>query len=342
MLATLDGALAGAVRDQYERFPYPTLPLLARVRREDSYLMNYEAAVYAAFASTQFAVARPRILVAGAGTFEPCVAALANPEAEIIAMDLSGTALRRLRWHLNIHGVARKVELVRGDILELAERDGKFDYIVATGLLHHLPFPEMGLAKLANRLAPNGVMRLMLYSRQGRSQVYRIREFADALEIRRPAILRWAISKLPPDHPLRAHFHLYADSASDAGIVDGFLHACDHGFDALECEDFLGREGLTAAKFLHPAGSRPQDLFGLLDGNPDLQRRSLGLSDWQRLAVLDRLRQLETNFNFLACRKLDQEANRQHLRSASRVLLNPALARALESPRGRLFLRAVY
>lgn len=312
------------------------------MKPEDSLLLNYEAAVYAAFGSTQFTVAKPRILVAGSGTFEPCVAALANREAEIVALDLSESALKRLRWHLRRHGLARRVELVRGDLLELDASAGRFDYIVATGVLHHLPRPELGLQKLADRLAPNGVMRLMLYSQFGRSQIYRIREFADALEISRPALLRWAIAKLPPDHPLRAHFQLYTDARTDAGLVDGFLHACDRGFDARDCGAFLATAGLVATRFLHPVGSRPQDLFGLLEGNPALQQRSLALDDWQRLALLDRLRQLETNFNFIACRKTDHEANRLHLRSSSRISLNPTLARALDSWRGRFLVRAVY
>lgn len=322
----------GEVREQYERFPYPRLPLVARVRRLDTFLMNYEAAVYAAFGSTHFAQPRPRILVAGAGTFEPCVVALANPDSEILAVDISESSLKRLRLHLLRHGLANRVRLERADLRDIGPNFGKFDYIIATGVLHHLPRPEEGLAKLASLLAPNGVMRLMLYSRYGRAQVYRIQELCDALEIRRPAVLRWIVEKLPASHPVRVHFHLYSDSRCDTGIIDGFLHSCDHGFDASECEDFLGEAGLAATKFLHPIGSRPEDLMELMREKTIWQRRAMALSDWERLAFLDRLSLLETNFNFIAARLADIDLAQLQKKTESRVLLNPVVRNILARP----------
>lgn len=328
------------MRAQYERYPYPRVPLIARVKSQDSFLMSYEASVYAAFGSLRAAVARPRILVAGAGSFEPCVVALANPEADIVAMDVSANSLNRLKKHLLRHGLSGRVRLKRANVLDLSEKQGKFDFIIATGLLHHLPDPEAGLARLKSCLAPNGVLRLMIYSRFGRSQIYRIRDFCDALNITNPRLLRWAIQKLDASHPLRVHFHLYADSSSDAGIVDGFLHACDQGFDALEVAALLDRQELVATKFLHPVGSRPCDLSQLLGSSPRFSGAAKKLDDWNSLAVMDRLRALETNFHFITCRKIDKEVNLPKL--SQRVLLNPVLARHFSSPLARAFTRRIY
>jgi hypothetical protein len=296
--------LTQTVKSLYEKFPYPRVSLLARVRQADSFLANYEANVSAAFGSAEFAVTRPRILVVGAGTFEPYVVALANPTAEIVAVDFSSTTLQKLKWRLRMRGLEKRVKLLPLDLLKLDESHGEFNMIFATGVLHHLPDPALGLKVLAKRMAPFAVLRTMLYSKFGRQNIYRIRSLANALGITSGSELKLFIKKLPSDHPLRIQFALYDDAKHEGGIQDGFFVSEDHPFDAFACEAWLAREDLVATKFLHSPSGQLQAANDLL---AKLKLSKTSVKAWDKIGVLDRLSELESNYFFLSVR--GQELN---------------------------------
>ncbi|NUM89208.1 MAG: class I SAM-dependent methyltransferase [Bdellovibrionales bacterium] len=285
------------LRDFYERNPYPRIPLVASASPEQALTLRYSHGVTACFGRSApvMVVDRPRILVAGCGTFEPYMVALANPEAEIVAVDLSSSALRRLRWRLWIHGMAPRVELVQGDLLDLPERLGRFHYMIATGVIHHLPDPLAGLRALEARLEPFGVMRLMLYSRHGRESVRMLRDFARLMGVSDGAGLRELLRRLPRNHPFQYAFHLYSDADNETGLNDGFFHPCEHHFAAEEVEALLAGAGLEARHFLHSPGGRPERF-------DELFRPARGISPWRKIAALDRLNELESNFRFFCAR----------------------------------------
>jgi|GEM_PF-7071606 len=331
------------VRQHYESFPYPALPIFAQVPLIETYLMNYHAAVFAAFGSIHIASAAPRILVAGAGTFEPSVVALANPTATIVAVDISSTSLSRLKWRLKLHGIADRVTLVREEICAYQGKEGPFDMIVATGLLHHLPNREQGLKALERLLAPNGVLRLMIYSKHGRAPAYRIRDVARVLAITTAKGLERFIHRLPVDHPLRLYFDLYGRRKNRIEIMDGFLHVQDEPFDALDCPAYLHSAGMTATKFLHHPTGQPDFLLKKLKNVPALKRQAETLTDWQKIAVLDRLGELESNFMFYAARTSDLSAIQKGLSQGTGaapltwVVPNPVVKRVAQG--GAFFLR---
>lgn len=308
-------SLHAQIKAQYEKFPYPSIPLLAKARPEDCHLMNYEAGLAASFGDCSMAAKKPRILVAGCGAFEPYIVALANPEAEIVALDFSSSALRKLRWRLLLRGV-RGVQCVQANIEELPAILGKFHMIVATGVLHHLENPLGGLKNLEFCLEKNGVMRIMLYSKHGRNNIYKIRDLARTLQLSSGKELKKVIQRLPDNHPLKIHFHLYTDVKTEGGIRDGFLNIIDNPFDALEVEDFLQKVNLRATFFVHSPSGQPehaQEFSVRKDARP-----------WEKIAALDRISELESNFIFFAAREKDLE--KPATTAAFRI--NPALSRA--------------
>lgn len=313
-----------SVRNLYEQYPYPRVSLFARMRRADSFLLNYEANASAAFGSTEFAAKKPRILVVGAGTFEPYVAALANPHAEIVALDFSEASLKRLRWRLRLHGLSSRVQMLPLDLLKLNGMHGEFHFIVATGVLHHLPNPSDGLRALAERLAPFGVLRTMLYSRFGRSGIYRIRALCQNLGLKSGRELRNFLGSLPTDHPLRIQFMLYRDARQEGGVQDGFFVAEDHPFDAWECAAWFEEQGLVTTKFLHtPSGQ--VEAFDLLKKNLGLKYMSI--NPWEKIGVLDRLSELESNYFSLSVRRREIDYTKE-LEPPNFIIGNPVLRRA--------------
>jgi SAM-dependent methyltransferase len=202
--------------------------------------------------------------------------ALANPGADILAIDISETSLKKLRWQAKARGV--NIRTLHSDIEALGERD--FDYILATGVLHHLEDPARGLKALVDRSRGKAVFRFMLYSRFGRELLYGAKELGRLLGITEPKAFRKMIASLPASHPYRVYFHLYSDAATDTGLCDGYLHPCDQPFDAFSLRDFLQRAGLELGGFLHkPSGQA---------------------ASWEELAVKESLAQLEENFSFFA------------------------------------------
>ena len=73
------------LKSQYERFPYPAVPLLALPDPDDPRLLALREPVQ---------TLRPRILIAGCGTGQQSIeTALQFPGARILAIDLSLTSL---------------------------------------------------------------------------------------------------------------------------------------------------------------------------------------------------------------------------------------------------------
>ena len=104
------------VRRHYELYPYPKYPLLASVRRYDTYAGNL-AALWSRFNGELPPPAARRLLIAGCGSFAPYPFSLANPATAVTALDLSAQSLRRARLHCLLHGVGG-VEFTAGDLCD--------------------------------------------------------------------------------------------------------------------------------------------------------------------------------------------------------------------------------
>ena len=281
----------------YDARPYPPVgrfrSLLQGIQRENLPLLNYKAAYAASHGSLSGAAEKPRILVAGCGTFEPVVVAMANPQAEILAVDLSARSLRDLEWQLRWRGLRGRVQTLQVDLEKIPE--GNFDYVIATGVIHHLEDPLRGLRKLVSLTHPRAVFRFMVYSQWGRVLLYQAKELAQKLGIQEPAAFRRMIAALPADHPYRIYFHLYSDTRTDAGLADGYLHPCDQAFDALSLGKLMADAGLAFGHTLQ----RPE-------GQPDAAAAWIPpgkkLGPWERMALLEWFGALEENFLFFAKR----------------------------------------
>ena len=145
------------------------------------------------------------ILVAGCGTSQAARYALREPDARITAIDISETSLRYTR------DLQRKYDLENLDLHQLPIEDVQelgrtFDQIVCTGVLHHLPDPDLGLRALRDVLRPQGAMHLMVYAPYGRAGIYMMQEYCRLLGISSSdkdlRDLGATLEALPADHPI--------------------------------------------------------------------------------------------------------------------------------------------
>jgi SAM-dependent methyltransferase len=187
------------------------------------------------------------ILSAGCGTYQAAYLAYSSPFCQVTGIDLSETSLFHERKLQERHELTN-LSLHQGDLRAVADLGQTFDYIVCSGVLHHLADPDEGLRALASVLAPDGVMSIMLYGRARRAGVYFLQDAFRRLNVPQSsegvAFVRATLERLQPDHPARSFAASVSDVASDEGIVDLFLHPQDQAYSVPEVLDFVERAGL--------------------------------------------------------------------------------------------------
>jgi SAM-dependent methyltransferase len=216
-----DDPVTRGVATQYEAWPYP---FWSRITRRP-------------FAGTEGLPKAVRrhvsgatdVLVAGCGTGrEPLFLARMFPEARILAVDLSARSLEIAKAGGAALGFTN-ITYAQADLHRIADADRRFDYIAASGVLHHLPDPEAGWRALAGALKPGGVMGIMVYSKIARLQVQSMRAaVADLLELpMTDDLLRLARARIASRFPDR----FSPDFFTLSGIRDLLLHSHEDPFD---------------------------------------------------------------------------------------------------------------
>lgn len=250
------------VKGQYETWPYPQVPLLAQVDRESLWQINYD---WIAKRLGKEISPKPKIWIAGCGTFQPYVFSLANPKAEILATDLSETSLKRAKKRCAWHGL-RNVQFEQLDLSQASVYPNQsFDFIECYGVLMSVPNPKEVLREFAKRLNPQGILRLMVYPHYGRQRVFHIQRLAKLLGLgprdkAHPEILRKLMGTLTEKNPLKSTFFDYPDTQNLPGIVDGFLHASDRSFSGEEISQMLDEAGFELGFCYHRPWGQPEEM----------------------------------------------------------------------------------
>lgn len=267
-LTPITDKVSREVRDQYEENPYPrwTLNPLAGFAGA----LREQAAAGGGDAGDR----RRDTLIAGSGTGEhPFDVAQKSPQAHILAVDLSLASLAYALRKTREEGL-RNVEYAQADILNLGAIGRAFDRIESVGVLHHLADPKAGWRVLLSLLAPNGVMRVGLYSEAARRSIVEAR----ALVARRgyPATaegiraLRQSIISEREDPRWKLVIGT-VDFYSMSGCRDMLFNVMEHRLTLPEIATFLKEQNLSFLGFeldpetLKKFGERHPGAQALLD-----------------------------------------------------------------------------
>jgi SAM-dependent methyltransferase len=240
-----------------------------------------------------------RLLLAGCGTDEAVLYGALHPAAQIDAVDLSARSLlrARLKWGLYCllnpiatglpflrrfrlrsrrarTSVSGRMRFVCSDVSRWldsgnpkGERGGgkahrSYDHIVCFGVLHHQLDPRAFFESMVRSLQVNGTMRLMIYSRSGRSierlsqrLFTRSYENSDRAPMYRPPIVRiffralmlklWIMrSRLLNSNTASHRFRYLGIGPSLAPVADALLHPCDPGLDPELLGKWIAQLGL--------------------------------------------------------------------------------------------------
>ena len=282
------------VRAQYEAYPYPS-----RDPRDEAKRLlvgspgQLDELNHCLFAGRRDFTKPFRVLVAGGGTGDAAIMlaqqlADCGTPGEVVWLDLSEKA----RGIAEARADVRKLDNIRfvtGDLLSLPElAPGPYDYVDCCGVLHHLAEPEAGLAVLAEALAPEGGMGLMLYGQYGRTGLYPLQEVLQQLAGDEPlpdqvAVTRRLLDGLPRTNWFRRNPFLGDHKRSDAELVDLLLHARDRAYSVPELFALLDGAGLAVTRFLEPLRYEP----GTYLKDPKLTKRFEALSWRERAAMAE-------------------------------------------------------
>ncbi len=295
----------------YDRFPYPGDPL------QDGpppgynwrWCVDSARAVVAGVLPSPppGASGRPwRILDAGCGTgVSTDYLCHLNPGSSVLAVDISSGALAVARDRTARSGAAAAVTSLRIEERSLLDLDGEepFDYINSVGVLHHLRDPRAGLAALAERLVPGGLLHLFLYADGGRWEIHRCQQALTLLGVGTAEqglrLGRELFSVLPEGNRLRQHHtqRWALDTAADANFADMYLHPQETSYNLERLMAFVASAELSFAGFSNPMVWNPARLL-----NGELLERALALPLPQQWALVEALDPDISHFEFFLSR----------------------------------------
>ncbi len=246
--------------------------------------------------------ARPDILIAGCGTNQAAVFAFTNPNAKVVAVDVSQPSLDHHQYLKDKHGL-NNLELHRLPIEELPTLGLDFDLIVSTGVLHHLADPQAGMNAVARCLRPDGVIGAMLYAKYGRFGIGLLQSVFRDLGLEQNessiALVRQTLSLLPADHPVQPYLRGARELQFDDALVDTFLPGREHSHTVDDCIDLVTSAGLVFQGWFHKAPYYPHELFTAPN---DVYPAINALPEPTQWSVMERVRPVSACHFFMACR----------------------------------------
>ena len=264
------GTVAQTVSAFYERHPYPP-PVGDLSRYRGQRTGDRRRADACLFWPDEPYRDDRSILVAGCGTSQAAKVALRWPRARVAGIDVSATSIQETEKLRHKHSI-ENLELRQLPVERAGELGSRFDHVICTGVLHHLPDPDRGLRALHDVLAPDGAMHLMVYAPYGRAGVYLMQDYCRRLGIGTTAAeirdLAASLRALPPDHPLQPLLRNAPDFRTEAGLADALLHPQDRAYSVPQLFAFLEAAGLELGRWVRQAAYLPQ--CGALASSPHL------------------------------------------------------------------------
>ncbi|WP_119393874.1 class I SAM-dependent methyltransferase [Salinibius halmophilus] len=169
------GDITCRVQQQYEKWPYPRWQHL-----DWSEQIPFAEAIKRTFKLAEIpsclSLSPMPVLIAGCGTGRHALhVAKGFSDTQVTAIDISRASLGWAKMKAEQYEL-NNVEFKQLDIMQLEQLDQQFALVECSGVLHHMASAEAGLAKLRDKLLPQGMLKVAVYSREARKQIIALRE----------------------------------------------------------------------------------------------------------------------------------------------------------------------
>lgn len=297
-----------AVAQLYNTYPFPPDPLSDEPPPGYNWRWNWIAAYN--FCTGQKPSRQDiRILDAGCGTGSGTDYLIyLNPEAEIMAIDLSEKALEvareRCRRSKVLENRAKSVEFRHLKLEDATELPGEFDFINCVGVLHHLPDPIKGIQALAAKLAPGGLLHIFVYAELGRWEIQLVQKAIALLQGEKRGdyrdgvfVGRQLFASLPENNRLakREKERWSLENHRDESFADMYVHPQEIDYNVATLFELIDASGLEFIGFSNP---QYWQLERLIERSPQLMERAKNLSDRDRYRLIELLDPEITHYEF--------------------------------------------
>jgi len=245
------GPRVDTVRRFYEQTPFPGYPprdnlswLRARAERSD-FARRLDRAI----------PSDARIVEIGCGTGQMSLY-LARADRIVVAADLAREPLRVAAAAARRFRLTR-VQLVESDLLAPGLREGAFDVVYSSGVLHHTPDPQAAFARLARLARPGGIIVLGLYNAFARVP----------LRLRRIVARLSGYRVIPFDPVLRDRQH--EPDRRRAWLRDQYQHPEEHRHTLAEVQRWFDQNDVHYVRTYPSAMLGREDDDGLFEGASD-------------------------------------------------------------------------
>ncbi len=271
-----------------------------------------------------------RILDAGCGTGSGTDYLIhLNPEAEIVAIDLSEKALEVAKERCQRSGVIAKhsktVEFHNLKLEDATQLSGEFDFINCVGVLHHLPEPIKGIQALASKLAPGGILHIFVYAELGRWEISLMQkaiallqgdkrgDYRDGVKVGREIF-----ANLPENNRIlkQEKERWSLENHRDEAFADMYVHPQEIDYNVETLFELIDASGLEFVGFSNPKYWQIERLVGK---SSELMTRVEDLSDRALYRLIELLDPNLTHYEFFLARppltKIDWSDDRALLKA---------------------------
>jgi len=275
------------LKNQYNRFPYPPIPFFALPKKNQGFPLSYELGTKFVFHQSK-SHRGIKILIVGGGTFEPLLVAQTHPQAKLVCnIDFSESSCETLKKRILFAKLTKKklppIEVICHDINHWHGK--KFDYILISNVLHHLPDPTKTLTLLSTWLKPDGVLRMITYPKTSRIWMRETQAWFKCHNLK-PADFflkqksKKIINTLPENHPIQSCYYSQPERGFKAGLIDSFYNAFENPLTPLEWQEAFAHSGLKWMQETQNETSQGSFLT-------QISRNTKTLSPFERMQIMD-------------------------------------------------------
>ena len=249
------------------------------------------------------------VLIAGCGSDQAAILAKCNPNHNFVGIDLSENSLKHEKKLIQENKIDN-LKLYRDDFRS-AKFKNKFDYIISSGVIHHLDDPGTGLKYFYENLKDEGVIYIMVYGDKKSYATNQVKQLFKKLSLKQNqesiSFVMNTVNRLNNLHPAKifAETEIKQDLSHPSGVVDFFLHKKENFFSIKELVKLLNKNKLIIKNF---ANGRVKPLTKFFTDAPlHIKEKINSLSIEDKLEISQILNWNDRKIDLICCKSKNKK-----------------------------------